>query len=99
LTYPLQSHYGLGVDSTSNRNEYQESSCGGKERPARKADNLPAIYEPILYTMCGPRQLTSIMPPRSVTEIALLAEGKRTFDFGGLNDTYVAVNGGKRRQT
>jgi hypothetical protein len=37
-----------GVDSASNRNEYQESlkikKPGGKVRPARKADNLAAIY-------------------------------------------------------
>jgi hypothetical protein len=35
-----------GVDSVSNTNEYQEFSCGGKGRLARKADNLTAIYEP-----------------------------------------------------
>jgi hypothetical protein len=39
---------GLGVDSASNRNEYQESlkikKLGGKVRPARRADNLTAIY-------------------------------------------------------
>jgi hypothetical protein len=34
--------------SASNRNEYQEGSCGGKEKPARKADNLTAICEPIV---------------------------------------------------
>jgi hypothetical protein len=38
----------LGVDSASNRNEYQESlkikKPGVKVRPARKADNLAAIY-------------------------------------------------------
>ena len=28
LTYSLRSHYGLGVDSTSNRNEYQEDFLG-----------------------------------------------------------------------
>jgi hypothetical protein len=41
-------HYGPGVDSASNRNEYQESlkikNPGGKVRPARRADNLAAIY-------------------------------------------------------
>jgi hypothetical protein len=36
--------YGSGVDSASNRNEYQESSWG---RRARKVDNLTAICEPI----------------------------------------------------
>jgi hypothetical protein len=40
--------YDPGVDSASNRNEYQESSWGGKGRPARKADNLTAICEPIV---------------------------------------------------
>jgi hypothetical protein len=40
-----------GVDSASNRNEYQEYSCdilGGKRWPARKVDNLTALYEPIV---------------------------------------------------
>jgi hypothetical protein len=41
-------HYAPGVDSASNRNEYQESlkikKPGGKVRPARRADNLAAIY-------------------------------------------------------
>jgi hypothetical protein len=38
---------GPGVDSASNRNEYQEplkiKKPGGKVRPARRADNLAAI--------------------------------------------------------
>jgi hypothetical protein len=46
LTLPFQPHYGPGVDSASNRNEYQESSKGGKGQPAHKADNLIAICEP-----------------------------------------------------
>jgi hypothetical protein len=40
-------HCGLGVDSASNRNEYQESSWG-KGRKASKADNLTTICEPIV---------------------------------------------------
>jgi hypothetical protein len=44
----FQPHYGPGVDSASNRNEYQESSLGVIGRPARKADNLTAICEPIV---------------------------------------------------
>jgi hypothetical protein len=36
----FQPHYGPGVDSASNRNEYQEP-------PARKADNLTASCEPL----------------------------------------------------
>jgi hypothetical protein len=31
---------------------------GGKGRPARKADNLTAICEPIVYKMWEPRRLT-----------------------------------------
>ena len=34
-----RSHYGVGVDSASNRNEHQEHFLG----PARKADNLTTI--------------------------------------------------------
>jgi hypothetical protein len=41
-------HYGPGVDSASNRNEYQEDSWGGGGRRARKADNLTAICGPIV---------------------------------------------------
>jgi hypothetical protein len=47
LTWSFQPHYGLGVDSASNRNEYQESSWG-KGRLVRGADNLTAICEPIV---------------------------------------------------
>jgi hypothetical protein len=36
-----------GVDSACNRNEYQNVP-GGKGRPARRADNLTAICEPIV---------------------------------------------------
>jgi hypothetical protein len=33
---------------------------GGKGRPARKADILTAICEPIVYKMCEPRRLTTL---------------------------------------
>ena len=33
-------HYGPGVDSASNRNEYREYFLEGKKRPVRRADNL-----------------------------------------------------------
>jgi hypothetical protein len=46
-------HYGPGVDSASNRNEYQDSSWRGKGRPARKADNVTAICEPIVLENVG----------------------------------------------
>ena len=40
--FSLTSHYGPGVDSASNRNEYQEYFLGVKQ-PGRKADNLTTI--------------------------------------------------------
>jgi hypothetical protein len=43
----LPTALGPGVDSASNRNEYKDLR-GGKGRPARKADNLTAICEPIV---------------------------------------------------
>jgi hypothetical protein len=46
-----------GVDSASNRNEYQESSWGYKKRPARRADNLAVIYEPNVRK-CGSLNLS-----------------------------------------
>jgi hypothetical protein len=33
--------------------------AGGKGRPAREADNLTAIYEPIVQKMWEPRRLTT----------------------------------------
>jgi hypothetical protein len=35
---------------------FQES----KARPVRRADNLTAIYEPIVYTMWDPQHLTTL---------------------------------------
>jgi hypothetical protein len=33
---------------------------GGKERPAREADNLTAICDPIVWKMREPRRLTTL---------------------------------------
>jgi hypothetical protein len=44
---PTTLPHGPGVDSASNRNEYQESFWG-KRRPAHKADNLTVICESIV---------------------------------------------------
>jgi hypothetical protein len=44
----FQPHYDPGVDSASNRNQYQESSWGGKGLPVCKTDNLTAFCEPIV---------------------------------------------------
>jgi hypothetical protein len=46
----------LGVDSASNRNEYQEFSWG-KKRPVRRIDNVAAIYVPIVWK-CGSLNLS-----------------------------------------
>jgi hypothetical protein len=49
VMYLYCSNTGPGVDSASNKNEYQESfkkikKPGGEVRLARRADNLAAIY-------------------------------------------------------
>jgi hypothetical protein len=44
---------------------------GCKERPARKAENLTAICEPIIYKMWDPDVSQPCGPPRPVTGIAL----------------------------
>jgi hypothetical protein len=47
----------LGSTETLNRNEYQQYSwniLGGKGRTARRADNLAAIFEPIVKVMWDP---------------------------------------------
>jgi hypothetical protein len=53
---------GPGLYSTSDRNEYhkQEMLLGSRVRQARKAENLAAICEPIVYTMCDLRHLATL---------------------------------------
>jgi hypothetical protein len=48
FTLSFQPQYGPGVYSASNRNECQKMFLGSRARPARKADNLIAICEPIV---------------------------------------------------
>jgi hypothetical protein len=42
---PFEPHYGPGVDSASNRNEYQQVFLGSRTRSARKSD-LIAVCKP-----------------------------------------------------
>jgi hypothetical protein len=46
----LPATLGPGVHSASNRNEYRKKKMflGSKVRPVRGADNITAIYEPIV---------------------------------------------------
>jgi hypothetical protein len=52
LMWSFQPHCGPGIDSASNRNEYQESSWGVKR--------VAAICEPILQKIWEPRRLTTL---------------------------------------
>jgi hypothetical protein len=61
--YSFQLHYGPGVDSHSNRNEYQGSSSEGKAQPMLEADNLTVICEPTVYKMRDLRRLTTLGAP------------------------------------
>jgi len=65
----IRSHYGPGVDSASNRNEYQEYFVG-ERRPVRKADNLP----PSCAVVTKSGNLNFLQPPgplRACNRIAL----------------------------
>jgi hypothetical protein len=48
LTNTLRPDYDPGVDSASNRNEFQESSYGVKALATRKVEELTAICEQII---------------------------------------------------
>jgi hypothetical protein len=46
----FQPNHRSGVDSVSNRNEHQNMFLESKAQPARKADSLTVICEPIAKT-------------------------------------------------
>jgi hypothetical protein len=51
----------MTLGSTQPRTEMSTRNLlGGKGRPARRADNLAAIYEPIVYKMWEPQHLTTL---------------------------------------
>jgi hypothetical protein len=63
----------------SNRTEYQTIFLGSRAQLAHRwqlADNLTAICEPIVYTMCDPQHLTTSWP---VTGIAFVSDRRTEY--------------------
>jgi hypothetical protein len=59
----LPAAQGPGVYSDSNRNDHQKQKnnvLGSRARPVRKADNLTATCEQILYTMLDHQHITTV---------------------------------------
>jgi hypothetical protein len=58
--YLILADDGPRVHPAFNRNEWQKMFLGSKAQPARNADNLTSICEPIDYKMWDARHLTSL---------------------------------------
>jgi hypothetical protein len=83
LTQSFQPHYDPGVDSASNRNEYQKSSSGVKgDWRVRLTTSLPSVSR--LSRKCDsltsdkPRPVTEIALPFLVAEVGADSELKKT---------------------
>ena len=63
LTLSFRPHYGPGIDSTSNTNEYQEYFLGGKRRPVHMADNLTTF----MCRLCRNLGATASWNPQSLS--------------------------------
>jgi hypothetical protein len=72
LNFPNASSRTMALGSTQPLTEMSTRNFpGGKGRPARKADNLTALCEPITQKMWKPRRLTTLWASQPVTGIAL----------------------------
>jgi hypothetical protein len=60
----LPTAIGNGVQTASNRNEYQKQKkkifLGSKVRPVRKTDNITAVSVPVVQTMWNLQYLTTL---------------------------------------
>jgi hypothetical protein len=68
---------------------------GGKGRPARKAEKIKAICEPIVYKIWEPRRLKPYGPPGLVTGIALPLPFFISYIFDGCDNpqqNYLHIN-------
>jgi hypothetical protein len=70
LTWSSRPHYGPGVDSTSNRNEYRNISWG-ERRSVRRADNLSTFMWRLSWNLGALNSCNTQGISRSVTGIAL----------------------------
>jgi hypothetical protein len=73
-------HCGPGFDSASKRNEYQESSLGGKVWPAHKADKLTASVSRLSIKCESIDVSQSYGPTRPGIGIDLPLKEHKTFD-------------------